>query len=91
MEFIQLRNWSMLKWDLNRIGRPLEKTIIIDNHSQQLEQENRLVISSWLGDSNDQELLQIKDLIIKIGESNVKDVRKALIRYRDYIRSRNKR
>ncbi|CAD8210236.1 unnamed protein product [Paramecium octaurelia] len=78
--------------DLSKIGRPLEKTIIIDNTpiNFQLQQENGLVISSWVGKSDDKELLTIKDLIIKIAQSNVTDVRKALKKYRDYI-SRNNR
>ncbi|CAD8124488.1 unnamed protein product [Paramecium sonneborni] len=78
--------------DLRKVGRPLEKTIIIDNTpiSFQLQQDNGILISSWQGNSDDIELLQIKDLIIKIAQSNVTDVRKALKKYRDYI-SRNNR
>ncbi|CAK64945.1 unnamed protein product (macronuclear) [Paramecium tetraurelia] len=78
--------------DLSKIGRPLEKTIIIDNTpiNFQLQQENGLVISSWVGKSDDKELLNMKDLITKIAQSKVTDVRKALKKYRDYM-SRNNR
>lgn len=45
--------------DLSRLGRPLDKVIIIDNDEQSfaLQSENGIKITEWRGaDSTDQEL-----------------------------------
>jgi len=63
--------------DLVNLGRDLSKTIIIDNLSEnfQLQQENGIVIKSWISDPNDTELDKLLVLLKEIGEKKVEDVR----------------
>jgi CTD small phosphatase-like protein 2 len=80
--------------DLSKLGRNLQKTIIIDNVSQNfsLEEENGLQIISFLGDENDSILLELSSylksnlfLILDIVIEKVKDVRYALTDLRDIL------
>ncbi|CAD8123561.1 unnamed protein product [Paramecium sonneborni] len=73
--------------DISKVGRPLERTIIIDNTptNYELQQDNGLLVSTWIDQEEDRELFQLKDLIIKLAKAKTKDVRKALKKYRDYI------
>ncbi|CAD8121169.1 unnamed protein product [Paramecium sonneborni] len=77
--------------DISKVGRPLERTIIVDNTptNYELQQDNGLLVSTWIDQEEDKELFQLKDLIIKIAKAKTKDVRIALKKYRDYI-SRHK-
>ena len=73
--------------DLNRIGRPLDSTIIVDNMPQnfKLQKENGIVIKSFWGqDSEDSALLNLLPILIEIAESGG-DVRIELVKYRDEI------
>mmetsp|Transcript_17438 Transcript_17438/g.25943 ORF Transcript_17438/g.25943 Transcript_17438/m.25943 type:complete len:234 (-) Transcript_17438:63-764(-) len=64
--------------DLSRLGRPLEKTIIIDNSpaSYLFHPENALPILSWFDDENDTELLDLIPFLEDI--TKVDDVRTVL-------------
>ncbi|KAL4501264.1 hypothetical protein ABPG73_014002 [Tetrahymena malaccensis] len=66
--------------DLSRIGRPLEKTIIIDNVADnfQLQPENGIFIKGWFSDPNDTALVELLPLLKEIATKKVPDVRKAL-------------
>ncbi|CAD8204752.1 unnamed protein product [Paramecium pentaurelia] len=77
--------------DISKVGRPLERTIIVDNTPTNYEQQqdNGLLVSTWIDQEQDRELFELKDLIIRIAQAKTKDVRKALKKYRDYI-SRHK-
>jgi CTD small phosphatase-like protein 2 len=51
--------------DLNRLGRDIKRTIIIDNlaHNFQLQKENGIEIIAWYGDLNDTALLDAMQLL----------------------------
>ncbi len=73
--------------DLTRIGRPLDKIIIVDNMPQnfRLQKENGIVIKAFWGDDvYDNALISLKDILLKIAyEFN--DLRLGLIKYKDEI------
>ena len=73
--------------DLSRIGRDLDKMIIVDNMPQnyRLNKENGINIKGFWGeDLCDRALYHLKDILIKIAEDgrNLKD---ALIKYHEDI------
>lgn len=51
--------------DLSRLGRPLSKTIIVDNnpHSYLLQPNNAIAISTYIDNSRDRELLDLIDYL----------------------------
>jgi CTD small phosphatase-like protein 2 len=67
------------------LGRDIQKTIIIDNISDNfiLQPENGIFISTWYDDMNDRFLDEITPLLREVVEKKVPDVRVALRRYRD--------
>ena len=73
--------------DLNRIGRPLDKIIIVDNMPQnfRLQKENGINIKAFWGeDTNDTALKELGIILVKIAIDGG-DVRKGIIRYKDDI------
>jgi RNA polymerase II subunit A small phosphatase-like protein len=58
-EHCSFHNGQFVK-DMQRVGRPLESTIIIDNspNSYQFQPENGIPILSWYDDPNDDELMK---------------------------------
>ena len=71
--------------DISRIGRPLDKIIIVDNMPQnyKLQKENGIMIKPYWGEDNyDSALLSLGDILIKIA-CNFDDVRKGIIFYKD--------
>ncbi len=73
--------------DLNRLGRPLDKVIIVDNMPQnfRLQKENGINIRAYWGeDPNDTALYSLKDILINIANEGG-DVRKSLAKYKDEI------
>ena len=73
--------------DLSRIGRPLDKTIIIDNIGQnfKMQKSNGIVIKPFLGeDQNDQALIDLIPILINIARDDI-DIRNGLMKYRDEI------
>lgn len=73
--------------DLSKLGRPLNKTIIIDNVAENfcLQPDNGIFIKSWFEDSSDTALYELAPLLRQIVEKNVGDVRVALRRFRDQM------
>lgn len=71
--------------DLSRIGRPLHKTIIVDNVAENfsLQPDNGIFIKSWFEDPSDTALHELAPLLKQIVEKKVKDVREALRKFRD--------
>ena len=82
--------------DLSRIGRPLNKTIIVDNVAENftLQPDNGIFIKSWFDDTSDTALFELAPLLkcktklilicfIEIVEKKVPDVRAALRKFRD--------
>ena len=73
--------------DLSKIGRPLDKIIIIDNMSQKfrLQKENGIIIKAFWGEDNfDTALIELIPILVNIAKDGG-DVRKGLIKYKDDI------
>ena len=73
--------------DLSRIGRPLDKIIIIDNMPQnfKLQKENGIIIKAFWGEDNsDTALIELIPILVNIAKEGG-DVRKGLVKYKDDI------
>jgi Dullard-like phosphatase family protein len=73
--------------DLRRIGRPLDKIIIVDNMPQnfRLQKENGINIKAfWGDDANDNVLEDLGKILINIAKEGG-DLRNGLFKYRDEI------
>jgi CTD small phosphatase-like protein 2 len=66
--------------DLSLLGRDLNRTIIVDNISENflLQPENGISIKSWYDDPADNALLQLAPLLLGIAKQKVSDVKLAL-------------
>jgi len=63
--------------DLSRLGRELQDTIIIDNspHSYIFQPENAIPIGTFVGDNNDQDLLDLIPFLLSMAEcDDVRDI-----------------
>jgi TFIIF-interacting CTD phosphatase-like protein len=58
--------------DLSRIGRPLNKTIIVDNVAENfsLQPDNGIFIKSWFDDKSDTALLELDETLVHYYEVN---------------------
>ena len=73
--------------DISRIGRPLDKIIIVENMPQnyRLQRENGILIKSFYGeDIYDTALLSLGDILMRI-EHEFDDVRKGIAKYKNEI------
>ena len=73
--------------DLTRIGRPLDKIIIVDNMPQnfRLQKENGIIIKAFWGeDIYDTALIDLIPILVNIAKEGG-DVRKSLVKYKDEI------
>ena len=73
--------------DISRIGRPLDKILIVENMQQnyRLQKENGILIKSFYGeDLKDNSLIVLGDILIKIA-NEFDDVRKGIAYYKDEI------
>ena len=73
--------------DISRIGRPLDKIIIVENMPQnyRLQKENGILIKSFYGeDIYDTALASLGDILIKIA-NEFNDVRIGIAKYKDEI------
>ena len=73
--------------DLTRVGRPLDKIIIVDNMPQnfRLQKENGINIKAFWGeDVNDNALEELGKILVNIARDGG-DVRIGLEKYRDEI------
>ena len=73
--------------DLQRIGRPLDRIIIIDNMAQnfRMQKFNGILIKPFYGeDQNDRALIDLIPILINISKDNL-DTRNGLVKYRDEI------
>ena len=79
------QNGPFLVKDLSLLGRDINRTIIIDNISDNfiLQPDNGIFISTWYDDMRDHFLDEITPLLREIVEKKVPDVRRALRTYRD--------
>lgn len=81
------QNGPFLVKDLSLLGRDLNKTIIIDNISDNfiLQPDNGIFISTWYDDMSDNFLREITPLLTELVEKRVADVRVGMRTYRDQI------
>ena len=73
--------------DLSRIGRPLDKIILIDNMPQnmRLQKENGIIIKSFWGEDNfDTALFDLIPILVNISKEGG-DVRFGLAKYKEEI------
>ena len=85
-EYITIVGQNFIK-DLSKIGRPLDKIIIIDNMPQNFSynKENGIYIKPFWGEENDDKaLIDLIPILINIARSG-RDVRKELVRYKEKI------
>ncbi|KAM3140830.1 hypothetical protein pb186bvf_007057 [Paramecium bursaria] len=73
--------------DLSILGRPLNRTIIVDNMPEnfQLQPENGIFIQGWYGEQKDRALKDLQPLLEEIAIKKVKDVRVALNCFREQM------
>jgi CTD small phosphatase-like protein 2 len=74
--------------DLSKIGRDLEKTIIVDNMPQnfRLQKDNGIFIKTFWGEDNkDAALIDLIPILVGIAQSRPSDIRKTLMEYREEI------
>ena len=91
-DFILYRQYTIIEGnefvkDLNRLGRPLNRTIVVDNiQNNFLKQKNNgILIKPFLGeDKNDTALIDLIPILINIAKDDI-DVRNGLMKYRDEI------
>ena len=81
------QNLPIILKDLSKIGRPLNKTIIVDNIADNflLQRDNGIFIKSWYDDPYDTELKDLIPLLKQIVQLQIQDVRKCLKDYRDQM------
>ena len=81
------QNGPFLVKDLSLLGRDLDRTIIIDNISDNfiLQPDNGIFISTWYDDMSDNFLREITPLLTELVEKRVPDVRVGMRTYRDQI------
>lgn len=67
--------------DMERVGRPLENTIIIDNspNSYQFQPENGIPCISWYDDPSDNELMSFVPALKMLADSRIDDVRPLIL------------
>ena len=73
--------------DISRIGRPLDKILIVENMPQnfRLQKENGILIKSFYGeDIYDTALVSLGDILMKIA-NEFNDVRKGISKYKNEI------
>ena len=70
---------------MSKLGRPLNKTIIVDNLAENfiLQKDNGIFIETWLEDPNDTQLRDMIPLLKQLVVKEVADVRVALRSFRD--------
>ena len=85
-DYITIVGQNFVK-ELSKIGRPLDRIIIIDNMPQNFSfnKENGIYIKSFWGEENDDKaLIDLIPILINIARSG-KDVRKELPKYKEKI------
>ena len=79
--------------DLNKLGRDIERTIIVDNLQDnfKLQPYNGIPIKTWNDDMNDNELCYLCSFLKKLYTFNIKDVRWVIKSLREEIKLKMKK
>ena len=69
------------------LGRNMKTTLIIDNLESnfRMSTENGIAIKSWFNDGDDNILLKLEGLLIKIANQYAQDLRKGVRAYKNFI------
>ena len=72
--------------DISRIGRGLEKIIIIDNLAESFwrQPENGILVKDWFDDMEDKELSMLAPFLIGMVTNQVEDVRVEIRKVLEY-------
>ena len=70
--------------DLSRLGRDLNRVVIIDHSSAHFRnnKENGIRIQAWKGDPADNELPSLQEHLLKLANSSPTDVRPLIAQYK---------
>ena len=82
---------NYFKKDISRIGRPMDKIIIVDDVPQNIisQKENEINIKPFWGDNfSDCILKELSNILIKIANDGEEDVRISIEKYKDEIISK---
>ncbi|CAG9320127.1 unnamed protein product [Blepharisma stoltei] len=73
--------------DLSRLGRNIERVIIVDNMAEnfRMQPDNGILIRTFIDDMTDNALLELLPLLKEIALKKGRDVRKALKSFRDQM------
>lgn len=76
--------------DLSKLGRPLNRTVIVDNTPDnfKLHRQNGIFISSWYGNKEDSALPALAKMLIRIAKQKPVDIRCGLKRYQEEVMSK---
>ena len=83
-QHLTLHNNKLIK-DLSKIGRELNRTMILDNLPENfiLQQENGIYIKSWFGDPEDSYLLLLLKIFIYVAENMTGNVQELLLEFKN--------
>jgi len=73
--------------DLSKLGRDLNKIIIVDNMKQnfKLQKENGIFIKNFYGDKNDSTLVELLPILLEIAKNKENDVKIELKKFKNEI------
>ena len=73
--------------DLSKLGRDLNKIIIVDNMKQnfKLQKENGIFIKNFYGDKNDSTLIELLPILLEIAKNKENDVKIELKKFKNEI------
>ena len=76
--------------DISRIGRPLDKIIIVDNMPQnyRLQKENGIEIKPFYGEDNDDKVLDYLGSILRKIVNKFDDVRDGILEFKNEIKNK---
>jgi TFIIF-interacting CTD phosphatase-like protein len=69
--------------DLTRLGRNISTTLIVDNCSENFrnQKENGIHIQSWFGNSDDNVLYELENILMQMAFADPPDVRKYIYHF----------
>ena len=79
--------------DLSKVGRNLNKTLIVDNlcDNFKLQPNNGIQIGTWIDDMRDTQLRDLGNILIKIMEKKPEDIRKNIMKLNEEINKNEKK
>ena len=83
-----IKSKSVAVKDLARLGRPLERTLIIDNRRENFvrQPENGIKCHTWTGSQYDRQLLKLQEFLTKMALQRPSDVRPHIAEFKKTAR-----